>query len=80
MAVADVFTALSEDRPYRPALRPQRVREILEDMAASGGLDTDIVAMLLDHFDEIRASCREVQEQSALEYAAFRQEIVRFAG
>ncbi|WP_438316307.1 HD-GYP domain-containing protein [Candidatus Caldatribacterium sp. SIUC1] len=78
MAVADVFVALSEDRPYRPALRPQRIREILGDMANLGGLDADVVAMLLDHFDEIHASCREVQEQSVLEYAAFRQETIRF--
>jgi len=80
LAVADVFVALSEDRPYRPALGPRRIREILENMASSKSLDVDIVGVLLDHFDEVRASCREVQEQSALEYAAFRQEIVRFAG
>lgn len=31
-AVADVFDALSSDRPYRPAMPPEKVRAIMRDM------------------------------------------------
>lgn len=75
MAVADVFTALAEDRPYRAALSPQRVREILEDMARSGSLDQDIVGILFDHFSEIYEFCKEAQEKAASAYAAFRRSL-----
>jgi HD-GYP domain-containing protein (c-di-GMP phosphodiesterase class II) len=33
MAVADVFTALSEDRPYRPGMKKGKVVKVLQDMA-----------------------------------------------
>ena len=34
-AVADVFDALSSDRPYRPAMPPEKVREIMYGMKGS---------------------------------------------
>lgn len=78
MAVADVFTALAEDRPYRSALPPPRIREILGDMALSGGLDGDVVGLLLDHFSEVYDFCKGAQEKAASTYAAFRQELSQF--
>lgn len=32
-AIADVYSALTSDRPYRPAMAPDRVREVLDGMA-----------------------------------------------
>lgn len=43
LAVADVFDALSNDRPYRPAMPPQKVFSILE---FDGQLDLEIVGAL----------------------------------
>ncbi len=43
IAVADVFQALVQDRPYREGMRISEVVEILENFTQSGKLDQDIV-------------------------------------
>jgi len=43
IAVCDVFSALSEDRPYRPGLSREEVQRILTKMAENGALDKEIV-------------------------------------
>jgi putative two-component system response regulator len=45
-AVADCFDALSTDRPYRPAFALPKCRSILEESAARGELDGDVVKAL----------------------------------
>lgn len=46
-AVADVFDALATDRPYRPALPLSKCRAIMEESAARGDLDANVVAVML---------------------------------
>lgn len=46
IAVADVFQALAQDRPYRPAMTPQQVLDILLGDAAAGKLDAGVVTMV----------------------------------
>jgi HD-GYP domain-containing protein (c-di-GMP phosphodiesterase class II) len=64
MAVADVFTAITEDRPYRPGMTPARSTAVLRDMARNGSLDTDLVSLLLDNF-EVMAEVRHAVQQAA---------------
>lgn len=45
LAVADVFDAISADRPYRPAMPIERVFAILEEESGTG-LDADCVTVL----------------------------------
>lgn len=52
VAVADVFAALTEDRPYRTKLSRREVESIICSMAANKKLDTDIVADLFDTKNE----------------------------
>ncbi len=52
-AVSDVFTALKEDRPYRPAMTDKEAIEIINNMVASRHLDGNIVKVLLDNIDEV---------------------------
>lgn len=47
VAVADVFVALSEDRPYRKGMSGRQVADILSGMAAACKLDAKLVAALL---------------------------------
>jgi HD-GYP domain-containing protein (c-di-GMP phosphodiesterase class II) len=55
MAVADVFTAITEDRPYRQAMgRPEALR-VLNRMSQDKALDEDVVAVLQDRFDAINS-------------------------
>lgn len=47
IAVADVFQALVQDRPYRSALSDERIGVVFEDLAATRSLDRDVVAEVL---------------------------------
>ena len=52
IAVADVFQALAQTRPYRESLSPGAIIPILLDMAAGGKLDPDIVSLVEAHPEE----------------------------
>lgn len=43
IAVADVFQALAQKRPYRDALTPEEIFSILEKLVGSGRLDEELV-------------------------------------
>jgi HD-GYP domain-containing protein (c-di-GMP phosphodiesterase class II) len=61
MAVADVFTAVAEDRPYRKGLQRKEIEKILTNQATKNFLDMRIVNLLLDNFDEIWVNVMERQ-------------------
>jgi len=66
MTVADVFTALTEDRPYRKGMPSQKVQSILNNLVHSNALDGDVVAALTDDYDAIDAArCTEQAEYHA---------------
>ena len=64
LAVADIFTALNEDRPYRKGLDRKRVAEILRDQTKHGWLDDRVVNVLLENYGEISPRIKAKQEQS----------------
>jgi HD-GYP domain-containing protein (c-di-GMP phosphodiesterase class II) len=74
MAVADIFTALAEDRPYREGMDAAAIQRILQDEAATGRLDKRIVAVLLENIDSIQVVVRRKQEEAREHYA---QKVVR---
>lgn len=75
VAVADVFTALTEDRPYRKGMEPSKAIEILENMVNISALDSNVVRILKLHYDEINA-VREMTQAKAYEnYEEFSQKI-----
>ena len=56
IAVADVFQALAQDRPYRPGKMPEQIVPMLRDLARTRRLDNNIVelaALRPDHCWEI---------------------------
>jgi len=63
MAVADIFTALAEDRPYRKGMDSGRIKDILQDLASYGIQDRRIVNLLLENTTEIRRVVTEKQER-----------------
>lgn len=54
IAVCDVFSALSEDRPYRPGLARDEVQRVLNRLGRDGALDKDIVALTGEALWEVR--------------------------
>ena len=51
VAVADVFQALAQDRPYRGRQRVEEIPHFLHDFVSHGVLDPDIVAIAIDDLD-----------------------------
>lgn len=68
IAVADVCTALREDRPYRPGMTKQAALQILDDMAEDQLLDGDVVSLIKTDFDELDAARSSVQAAATAEY------------
>lgn len=66
VAVADVFTALTEERPYRRGMSAREALDILEGMAGGGALDPDLVATIAKNRDEA-ASVRRLAQEGAFE-------------
>ncbi|MDO8282707.1 MAG: HD domain-containing protein [Thermodesulfovibrionia bacterium] len=53
LSVADIFTALAEDRPYRKRMSPKEIVEIIKQSSDQQLLDKKICNLLFDNFDEI---------------------------
>jgi HD-GYP domain-containing protein (c-di-GMP phosphodiesterase class II) len=61
MAVADVSTALIEDRPYRKGLAKDRVILLLRQKVGASHLDPAMAELLYDHYGEVEGAVREKQ-------------------
>ena len=53
MAVADVLTAITEDRPYRLGMSREKALAVLDSMSGNSVLDSEVVNVLRGSFDEI---------------------------
>jgi HD-GYP domain-containing protein (c-di-GMP phosphodiesterase class II) len=73
VAVADVFTALTEERPYRRGMSGREAADILGTMAEGGGLDRDVVDLMARNRGEAAAIRRLAQEGASQRYLAFRE-------
>jgi len=71
MAVADVFTAITEDRPYRKGMEGIEVLKVLENMVTSGSLDKRVVNALIDNYKVIDSKRCEEQIKALQEYHEF---------
>jgi len=72
VAVADVFTALTEDRPYRSGMTRHNSLHTLEQMAENRALDGDIVSTLVRNYDEVNSVRLAMQADESADYASFR--------
>ncbi|HYD94597.1 MAG TPA: HD domain-containing phosphohydrolase [Noviherbaspirillum sp.] len=56
IAVADVLTAISEERPYRRGMKRTEALAVLDGFVKDGALDGEIVSLVRVHFEELIAS------------------------
>lgn len=61
MAVADMFTALAEDRPYRKGMPRKEIIKIIKQFSDRQLMDPSIVNILLENYDEIYSYVAEKQ-------------------
>jgi putative nucleotidyltransferase with HDIG domain len=79
MGVADVFAALTENRPYREGMDKKGAIKVLQSMANHGKLDQSLVNITLKNFDEMN-EIRELAQQGARhQYTEFRSLLDREA-
>ncbi len=68
LAVADVFTALLENRPYRQELSQKEIYRIMTGMAQRRHLDSLILEALFDNYSDISVYVKEKQEASQRQF------------
>ena len=72
MAVADIFTAITEDRPYRTGMSSGEAMRVLSNMADNGSIDGMIVSLVQEHFSSINNLRARAQEEALIEYRSLR--------
>ena len=77
MAVADVFTALTEDRPYRKGMIPENTTAVLQVMVEADELDKNLVEWVFRNYDELDEIRDTAQKESTREYQAFQTVLQR---
>jgi HD-GYP domain-containing protein (c-di-GMP phosphodiesterase class II) len=71
LAVADVMTALAENRPYRDGMDRKRITETLFFMAENGEIDKSIVELVNANYSYINNARIKAQWQAYSEYEDF---------
>lgn len=75
LAVADVFTALTEDRPYRSGMDRAAALEVLEELVQKGALDTRLVRLLGEHYETVDRCRIAAQAEAVREYREFMERL-----
>ncbi len=71
VAVSDIFTALKEDRPYRPGMDAEQVLGILAGMADDGALDHDVVDVVHKYHDQLDLMRIKAQDDARRAFKEF---------
>ena len=73
MAVADIFSAITEVRPYRAGMIRAQAFEVLRENVQSGGIDGELVALLDEHYEEIDRAREDAARSEGSRYYASMQ-------
>ncbi|MEO2069516.1 MAG: HD domain-containing phosphohydrolase [Desulfurobacteriaceae bacterium] len=78
MAVADIFTALMEDRPYKKGLPVKRAIAIIDDLVKNGKLDKKVVNVLKENLEKINVRRETAQKRAVEVYSSLRELVQKF--
>ena len=68
MAVADIFSAITEVRPYRDGMPKEQAIKVMRENVSSGAICGDITALLLDHYDEVDEARSSASREAGKRY------------
>lgn len=71
MAVADIFTAITEDRPYRKGMDRERSLSVLDELAAGELIDPEVVFVVKNEYDAVNEARVVGQETAHKEFKSF---------
>ena len=77
IAVADIFTALAENRPYRPGISIDEIKKILVIMVGNGKLDGEVVRLAVENIEKLDKIRIKIQAESNDEWKIFEQNLKR---
>jgi len=78
MAVADVLTAITEDRPYREGMPLEKAMSVLTSMAEGGVLDSAIVELAKENFSEINDKRASAQADALEVFESYAEQTMEF--
>ncbi|HEY3310871.1 MAG TPA: HD domain-containing phosphohydrolase [Anaerolineales bacterium] len=78
IAIADVFTAITEDRPYREGLHKENVMGVLTSQANRNKLDARLVKLLGTRFEEISELVLRAESVAMEDYRSFAERRNKF--
>ena len=73
MAVSDIFTATTEDSPYRKGMSKIQSLKVVESMAKNNKIDASLVSVLKLNYDDINSVRIIAQKEALVEYGEFKQ-------
>lgn len=76
VSYADIYTALSEDRPYRKGLPPDQIIEILKDEYL-GKHGESVFAIIQNNLDEIDAICMAAVQEGISRFEVYQKMAVK---
>lgn len=71
LAIADIFSAVTENRSYRPSMPKEKVLEILGYYAKTRALDPELILHITEHFDTLQQEVLHIHETFFRQYDAF---------
>jgi len=71
MAVADIFTALTENRPYRQGMEKGNVIRVLKSMADNGSICSNVVSLIEGNIDLLTEICTTHQQAAEKDYQQY---------
>jgi putative nucleotidyltransferase with HDIG domain len=78
MAVADIFTALMEERPYKKSLTTKEAVEIIDKMVEAGKLDKKVVDVLKTNLEKVDYQRKIAQKKARMMYDKLRNIAYKF--
>jgi len=68
VAVSDVFTAITEDRPYRLGMDRAKAQKVIKTMVSRSALDPDVVSLLMNRYEDLNSVRMTAQAEAVREY------------
>jgi HD-GYP domain-containing protein (c-di-GMP phosphodiesterase class II) len=75
MAVADIFTAITEDRPYRDGMSEEETNQVLTGLVNRGGIDKSVVELAMTNFHLINERRITAQDEALRDYEEFHENL-----
>jgi HD-GYP domain-containing protein (c-di-GMP phosphodiesterase class II) len=70
-----LFTALTEDRPYRDSISKEKIINILIDLVVRGHIDNKYVDLVVRHYDQLREENLSYQRLAYNDFHSFEESI-----